>query len=225
MHSKYIISTALAVVVTQLSATAGPEIIAVFLSNTQHRFQVIDNPSRTEHMTVTSAFRESDAVCAINGGFFDEGFRAVGYYKVDGEVISNQASPGLSGWVCIDKEGRLSIHFKHAEPDRYASVFQCGPMLVDPGGKPGIRSDDGKVADRSAIVQLNDGSFVFLYHSKTTLHALSRYILAEYPSVDRAINLDGGPEAGIATKIPALQIHENTIASKSYIVVHPSGSG
>ncbi len=225
MYLKRIIMAVVAVAAAQSQAAPGPEVIAVPLSNGEYRFQLLDNPSRTEHMTATSAFRESDAVCAINGGFFDEDFRAVGYYKVDGEVILSHPSPGLSGWVCIDKDGRLSIHFKEVDTDQYASVFQCGPMLVDPGGKPGIRSDDGKVADRSAIIQLSDGSFVFLYHSRTTLHALSQYILAEYPTVDRAINLDGGPEAGIATKIPTLRIHENTIASKSYIVVHSGGKG
>lgn len=219
MYIKCIITIAVAVAATQSPILPRPEIIAVPLSNGEFRFHLLDNPSRTDHKTVTTAFREPDAECAINGGFFDENFRAVGYYKVDGEVISSHPSPGLSGWVCIDMDGRLSIHFKEADPDQYESVFQCGPMLVDPGGKPGIRSDDGKVADRSAILQLKDGSFVFLYHGETTLYALSQYILAEYPTVDRAINLDGGPEAGIATKIPALRIHENTIASKAYIVV------
>ncbi|GMV92015.1 MAG: hypothetical protein AMXMBFR82_17930 [Candidatus Hydrogenedentota bacterium] len=223
MYLKCMLLAVVVIAAAQSPVAPGPDVVAVPLSNGEYQFQLVDNPSRTEHMTVTTAFRVSDAVCAINGGFFDENFRAVGYYKVDGEVIVDHPSPGLSGWVCIDKDGRLSIHFKEADPDQYASVFQCGPMLVDPGGKPGIRSDDGKVADRSAILQLNDGSFVFLYHSKTTLHALSQYILAEYPTVDRAINLDGGPEAGIATKMPTLQIHENTIASKAYIVVRGKG--
>jgi uncharacterized protein YigE (DUF2233 family) len=119
----------------------------------------------------------------------------------------------------MDDAGNLSIHFKTVDPDNYTSVFQAGPMLVDPGGKPGIERDDGNVADRSAIVQLENGSFTLLYHAKTTLYALSQFIRSTYPDVERAINLDGGPEAGIATMIPTLQIHENTIASKSYLVV------
>ena len=209
-----------------LSAGALPveesNVIAVPLDDS-HRFHLVDNPSRTSHLTVAKVFRENRAVCVINGGFFDEDFEAVGYYKVDGRVLSSSKSPSLSGYVCIDREGKLSIHFKTVEPNDYVSIFQSGPLLVDPGGKPGIRTNDGKVADRAAIVQLADGTFVFLFHKQTTLLAFSRYILTEYPTADRAVNLDGGPEAGIATRIPSLQIHENTIASKSYIVVKRRG--
>jgi len=208
--------------VLMLSAGALPaqetDVIAVPLDGS-HRFQLVDNPSRTGHLTVAKVFREHHAVCVINGGFFDEDFAAVGYYKVDGEIRSSRTSPSLSGYVCIDHEGHLSIHYKAVDPTGYDSVFQAGPLLVDPGGKPGIRTNDGKVADRSAIVQLTGGTFVFLFHKQTTLLAFSQYILTEYPTADRAINLDGGPEAGIATRIPSLQIHENTIASKAYIVV------
>jgi uncharacterized protein YigE (DUF2233 family) len=199
-------------------AAAEPQVIAVALDES-YRFQLVDNPSRTDQMTVQKVFRERHAVCVVNGGFFDENFKAVGYYKVDGEVLNPHKSRSQSGYVCIDQDGDLSIHFKDVDPSEYVSVFQSGPLLVDPGGKLGIRNDDGKVADRSAIVQLGDGSFVFLFHPQTTLFALSQYILSEFPAVERAVNLDGGPEAGIATRIPALQIHENTIASKAYLVV------
>ena len=164
-------------------------------------------------------FRDQRAVCVVNGGFFDENFKPVGYYKVDGKVLNPHKSTSQSGYVCIDANGDLSIHFKDVDPEKYVSVFQSGPLLIDPGGKPGIRNDDGKVADRTCIVQLSDGAFVLLFHAQTTLFALSQYILSEYPTVERALNLDGGPEAGIATKLPTLEIHENTIASKAYIVV------
>lgn len=214
------VTGAFALVLSAVVALARePDVVAVSLTNAEYRFQLVDNPSLKDHLTVSKVFRERKAECAINGGFFDENFNPVGYYKVDGEVRSSHPSRGLSGYVCIDSEGKLSIHFKKVDPEQYASVFQAGPMLVDPGGKPGIKSDDGKTADRTAIVQLKDGSFAFLYHAKTTLYALSHYILSKYPTVDRALNLDGGPEAGIATKVPSLEIRENTIASKAYVVV------
>jgi uncharacterized protein YigE (DUF2233 family) len=220
MYSRCAIAIGISVALaTNYAVSDEAESIAVPVSNSSYRFQLIDNESLRDHLTVTQVFREHDAVCAINGGFFDENFRAVGYYKVDGNVLSPHHSRGLSGYVCMDYAGNLSIHFKSVDPDKYTSVFQAGPMLIDPGGKPGIDRDDGKVADRAAIVQLENGSFVMLYHAKTTLYALSQFILTTYPNVERAINLDGGPEAGIATKIPSLQIHENTIASKAYIVV------
>ena len=217
MHRRYLLATILLPMAAVLSA-AEPQVIAVALDQS-YRFQLVDNPSRTEHLTVGKVFREHHAVCVVNGGFFLEDFKALGYYKVDGVVLNPRKAPSPSGYVCIDLNGDLSIHFKDVDPSNYVSVFQSGPLLVDPGGKPGIRGDDGKVADRTAIIRLADGSFVLLFHAETTLFALSQYILAVYPTVERAINLDGGPEAGFATRIPTLQIHENTIASKAYIVV------
>jgi uncharacterized protein YigE (DUF2233 family) len=207
----------LPILVTGVKTPEHPVLIAVPLEES-YRFRLVENPDITDHPTVATVFRAFHAVCVINGGFFDENFKPVGYYKVDGEVLSSHASPSLSGYVCIDQEGALSIHYKSVEPDDYVSVFQAGPLLIDPGGKPGIHSDDGKAADRSAIVQLDDGTFVFLFHERMTLFALSQYLLSKYPTADRAINLDGGPEAGIATRIPALRIHENTIASKAYLI-------
>ncbi len=226
LNYKYRIMGAVIVVLNAGFAIAGdPGVVAVSLTNAEYRFQLVDNPSLKDHLTVSKVFHERKAECAINGGFFDENFNPVGYYKVDGEVRSSHPSRGLSGYVCIDRAGKLSIHFKEVDPENYESVFQAGPMLVDPGGEPGIKSDDGKIADRTAILQLKDGSFVFLYHAKTTLFALSQYILTEYRTADRAVNLDGGPEAGIATRIPTLEFRENTIASKAYIVVSEKTKG
>ena len=77
------------------------------------------------------------------------------------------------------------------------SAVQCGPLLVDPGGRMGIRRNDFDRQNRTAIC-LRPGSIVVVVAEG----GLSLFELAEVLSAsqangglgcDVALNLDGGP--------------------------------
>ena len=85
-------------------------------------------------------------------------------------------------------------------------AIQAGPFIVDPGGLPGIHSDDHQHARRS-IVMLSEDSIAVAYTSSCTLYELMTALLRSprtfgVERVERALNLSGGPSAGFAVRLP-----------------------
>ena len=145
------------------------------------------------------------AAAMINGGYFDASFQPVGLIVKDGQTISEiSKQPALSGVLALfEGNSVLLIPRSSYLPDNaIRSAIQAGPFLVDPGGKPGIRSDDLKKAKRTAIGQTTAGEIVFISTTPCTLYELS-IILTEHPNVigverfESVLNLDGGPSTGL----------------------------
>ena len=160
-------------------------------------FEIVDVPaSNKKNGFVSQHFDGSAHNFIINGGYFDRDFQPVGFCKIDGTVINNQASEKLSGYVAIDDNGKLDLLWRDPGPDRTASVLQCGPYLIDPGGKIGIHSSSGKIAARSVIGKTDNESIVIVISSPVELFELARILKKEISNLDRALNLDGGPSTG-----------------------------
>lgn len=145
-----------------------------------------------------------DARLMINGGFFDTSVGPVGLLIREGQTvqpISEQAS--LSGLVCISSDGKLVL--KHREDDVGPDVreaIQAGPFLIDPGGEPGIHTEDLKLAQRSAIGISAAGEVVLLTASECTLYQFATILRTRAKQLgvqrfDRVLNLDGGPSSGL----------------------------
>ena len=155
--------------------------------------------------TVSRAFSPA-VVAAVTGGYFGPGYRPNGLLEIGGRV-HDPARADLSGFA-----GSLTDGTPVVAPISYLSTaslkdaIQAGPFIIDPGGKFGIRRDDGQHA-RRAIVILSDDAIGVALTSSCTLYELAEG-LTDAPAafgvdrVERALNLSGGASAGFAVRLP-----------------------
>lgn len=158
------------------------------------------------HMTrdLAGVVTASDtAVFALNGGFFDARAEPIGLALSNGRLLSPLAKkPG--GIVLVDDDRGGSLEDAETfslEESPNGFGIQGLPRLVV-NGAVNVRTDDGKRAERVALC-LNRGGWlldVVLARGKTepgpTLLELARYLAAT--GCHDALNLDGGPSAGVA---------------------------
>jgi hypothetical protein len=152
------------------------------------------------------AAHDEGALLAINGSYFDDAFQPIGLVRIDGKDTGSLVDQApLSGLVVMDSAGTINLAKRDpAALSGTASAFQAGPFLVEPGGKVGIHSSDGKAAERT-IVAMNDKDVFVLLTTPVTLFdaadALIAWPLLGGPSLDRALNLDGGPSSGFVIDV------------------------
>jgi len=137
------------------------------------------------------------ALAAVNGGYFDETYRPVGWL-VDRGVEIAPRSARTSGGVLAVKGAALFMGPARQVPFAPEFVLQNGPRLIESGGRLGIRTDDGKRAPRT--VACDAGGRLHLYlvvaalRDGPTLYETARMLAAL--GCERALNLDGGPSTG-----------------------------
>jgi hypothetical protein len=143
------------------------------------------------------------AVVAINGGYFEAGFRPLGLVRIAGVDRHPRSSAGvLSGVVAIDGAGHLALLPREAELADAVAAFQAGPFVIDPGGVVGV-GDRPASARRSLLAMDDHGRLLLLVTGALTLHQVAM-LLHDQPQafgmerVERALNLDGGPSAGLS---------------------------
>ena len=155
--------------------------------------------------TVTRAFGPG-VVAAVTGGFFGPGYHPKGLLEIGGSV-HDPARADLSGFAGSSKDGTPVVApIAYLATASMNDAIQAGPFVVDPGGKFGIRSDDGQHARRTIVILSEDAVGVALT-SSCTLYELADGLVASPKSfgvdhVERALNLSGGPSAGFAVRLP-----------------------
>ncbi len=186
-----------------------------------HGFFAVDVPKRTRQDDIRRHW-ETGYAFLLNGGYFNtEDFTPVGLTRIEGVEINRNVAPRLSGFVAITEGGSLQILTKADDVAGFTTVVQCGPFLVDPGGILGLKSRDGRVARRTVVGVMKDQTLVFAVAEPITLFDLARAMMAEFPSLDRLLNLDGGPSTALkARHIEVL----NEWPVRNYIGKRSSGS-
>jgi hypothetical protein len=165
------------------------------------------------------------ALAVMNAGYFTEARRPTGLLVSGGKVLSpfvpNAGAAG-SG-VLVVAEGEVRLLARDAvRPADYRGArlaIQAGPRVVEPGGQPGIRSDDGARANRTVVGRDGAGRLVLLVvHNPDggqaagpTLHELMALLgpaglgaVAPELALDFALNLDGGPSTGLSLRDEAV---------------------
>lgn len=145
------------------------------------------------------------AELVVNAGFFDPKGRPLGLARTDGTTLSPLLKNLSGGVVTVEGDiARLWEAESFTLPESAKFAVQCRPRLVV-GGKPNVKSDDGKRSERTALCLRDGGKTldVFVIHAKDvgeptgpSLFALGRF-LARHGCQD-ALNLDGGPSTGVA---------------------------
>jgi hypothetical protein len=206
--------SALLTIIAALPCLAG-EITTSQLVDTAHRFSAIvitvpvdqnygfsllDVRIRKEGDNIQSYWNPTNDILMINGGYFNPDFSPTGFCRIDETEISATRSAKLSGFVAIDKAGAINILSIHDNPTNFPTMLQAGPFVIDPGGSIGIKSRSGADARRTLIGLMQDGNVVIVVTEPIGLLDLAHSIKQHLPSVERLLNLDGGPSTALMIK-------------------------
>jgi hypothetical protein len=144
------------------------------------------------------------ALAAINGGYFDEGFRPTAWLVDQGREISPKLVR-TSGGVLALRSNELFVGPVSDLKFTPELAVQNSPRLIEDGGKVGIHKDDGRRASRTIACDVSGRLHLLVIAAKPnegpTLLESAR-LLAERPELgglgcDAALNLDGGPSTGM----------------------------
>lgn len=164
--------------------------------------------------TVADIRKRSSGLLAINAGFFDLDIRSrlspVGLIVVDGRQLNAfdalKAKNPLSG-LLFSRDGRLGVMWsRDYKPDmKFDAAIQTGPLVVDPGGKNGIRQNSFDRQNRSAVCLDASGKPIIVQVSGgLSLYEFGEFLAAAEPDgglgCERAINLDGGPSSQVSVQ-------------------------
>ena len=190
-----------------------------------HRHVVLENPVRSERITVDLAIfstktctlrllqnqdgaeslddvmRHEKCVAAVNGGYFDEKFAPIGLRIANGQMIAPLRRARLiTGVLVASSRGVQIVRSREFSQRRgVAAAIQCGPFLVD-RGQPIGALNNSRVARRTfAATTTGDRALVGVC-SGVSLAELSKILattsFAEDLRIERALNLDGGSSTG-----------------------------
>lgn len=178
-------------------------------------FVFLDVPERSGDFRIMAHWNPDKYILMINGGYFDEALAPVGLCRIDGNVVNETVALNLSGFVALDKEGRLHVLTRENDLEAYSSIIQAGPYVIDPGGKVGIRTRSEMKAARTLVgVTTDDAVVVVVVTAPITLYELAHGIKKRLPEIERLLNLDGGPST--ALKAGAYEV-VNTGPVRNYI--------
>ncbi len=176
------------------------EIHMITIPQSQNRgFGILDVPDPQKAGNILTYWYSSKYSLMINGGYFTPEFTPVGLCKVDGKFINKKKPKKLSGFVAIDKKGAVNILTHSDDLKPYPSILQSGPYVIDPGGKVGIRSNDGEISTRTLIGKTSGNDLVIMISSPISLYNLAHFIKQKAPDIERLLNLDGGPSTALMT--------------------------
>lgn len=144
------------------------------------------------------------AVAAINGGYFDEKMKPVGWLVDHGSELAPKAHRQSGGVVAL-RGGSLWMGRLAQIPFVPEFAVQNSPRLVEDEGKIGIHTDDGKHAARTIACSAGGNLHLLVALSWSgdgpTLYETAK-LAAEDPArgglgCRAALNLDGGPSTGV----------------------------
>ncbi len=160
--------------------------------------------------SVNEYLKDSSVLIGINGGFFERDtekrLSPSGILVVDG-IVRNSTPNDQSG-ALVKEGGKVGIVWAREVKDlsNYSAILQSGPLLVEPQGKMGIRSNNYDRHNRAAICLRGDDVILVSVHGLNgrglSLFELATLLVAKQRdggiNCERALNLDGGPSAQVA---------------------------
>jgi hypothetical protein len=104
------------------------------------------------------------AMIAVNGGFFGEktegkGLYPVGLLRLDGKVRSpNWKSAG--GYILFEERGVRIAPSQAEAPKEPRTILQSKPLMIEPGGKWAMNTNQALWRPRTLLCTLGDGNVV-----------------------------------------------------------------
>jgi hypothetical protein len=143
------------------------------------------------------------ALAVVNGGYFEADFRPSTWLKNAGIELSPKRDTSKGGVFALGEQGVYLGPFAGLGFEPKLAI-QSFPLIVEPDGKPGIHSDDGRRAARTVACLVGDRLHLIVIaaprgEGPTLFESAS--LLREPPprgfGCRVALNLDGGPSTGV----------------------------
>jgi hypothetical protein len=156
----------------------------------------------------------ADALAVVNGGYFEADYRPSTWVQDFGHALSKKSDTTKGGVLALAKAAAVApfigpVSALEFDPELAVQSF---PLIVEPDGKPGIHGDDGRRAARTvACVAAGELHLIVVAAPRgegPTLFECVPIFRNPPPSgfgCSAALNLDGGPSAGVlfASKVNA----------------------
>lgn len=169
------------------------------------RFRVWYEPQKP--LRVRQWQQRTGAVVVVNGGFFDERYRATALVIADG-VIFGRSYRGFGGMFAVRDDGTPSIVWLREQgyraSPRIVQAVQGFPMLVQDGKAIKGFEDLGRQSRRTFVALDRQGNVLLgvTYLAQWTLTDLAAYLARSSFDVQQAVNLDGGGSSGLWLRSP-----------------------
>jgi hypothetical protein len=194
------------------------------------QFQVLSAPEllSTPSGWLHEMFEKSGTTAAVNASFYlPDSYAPTGLAVSRGGTQSSWRKGGGSG-VFWAGSGRAGVDWARAyrpEWGRADAAVQAGPLLVEPGGRPGILSNTQKYLMRTAVGLDARGDVVLLVTLRrdkddNALFGLDLYELMELCltpedqgglGLKSALNLDGGVSTAMSIAHPGLKLEIRSV--------------
>ena len=144
----------------------------------------------------------SEAVLAVNGGFFGETdtertLFPVGYLRIGGKVHS-QPWQTSGGYLSLSRDG-VSIRPSREGPvSGDGDEIQSKPLLIEPGGKWAMNTNQQKLRPRTIVCTFGNDSFLLAVISGSGMSLyeagwlMRDAVVGGYFGCDAALAMDGG---------------------------------
>lgn len=193
-------------VVRLADGTEGPW-ITVRVPVARLRFGVM----RTESDRLASGLRAPNRIAMV-AGYFERDKQPSGVLEAN-RVIHGQHHSHAGSGLFVVRDGRARVIAASSPQSEWAGselVVQCGPRLVEAGPTVGVYADRGERFARAAACIRDGGAtvdFIVTWSSAEALRGPGLYAFAlalagpspagDATGCETALNLDGGPSAGI----------------------------
>ena len=173
-----------------------------------------------QHAAAAEFVQQSDALLAINGGFFDRTYQPLGLRV--GQQKQYNPLKGISWWGVFyikNQKPYLSSARQYKSNQRIHFAVQSGPRLIV-NGKVTRSLKDG-LAERSALCVTKSGQVIILvtHSSPMTTTALAELMQAPPLSCQQALNLDGGGSSQVFANIGDFKLDEPGFSNVSDAIV------
>lgn len=172
-----------------------------------------------EYASVDEYAQFSQALLAINGGFFDDNFQPLGLRIRNKRQINPLKS--ISWWgVFYIKNNHAYLSNVHQFKANKQSDFavQSGPRILINGQIPPLKA--GR-AERTALGITTDGHIIILVSEHAAMSTTELAQLMKAPPLNclHALNLDGGSSSQLYAKIKSFQVQAHGFANVSDAIV------
>ncbi|MFK7902978.1 MAG: phosphodiester glycosidase family protein [Nitratireductor sp.] len=172
--------------------------------------------------------QNSDALIAINGGFFAKqkngDLYSVGLLKDKGKTFS-RAWRKKGGYLVLGDKGTQILATSTKLPKDAINVLQSKPVIIEQGGKWALMSNNKISKNRSLVCLLKDGQMILMSVSGTGLSLYEAGWLLRtkekggWFGCDSAIALDGGGSSQLFVREqPSLKVYGSTKIPNALIV-------
>lgn len=172
-----------------------------------------------EHASVNEYAQYSNALLAINGGFFDGNYKPLGL-RVYNRRQKNPAK-NISWWgiFYVKNQKAYLTNIRQYNPDRQIDfAIQSGPRLLINNRIPPLKP--GR-AERSALGITQDGHIIILVTDNMPISTteLAQLMKAAPLNCENALNLDGGSSSQLRAQVASFQLDVHGFSNVSDAVI------